>query len=146
MLTLTRHDSWDAIDQVHRQLNRLFDGNAATASRAAAADWIPPVDVAEYTDRFDLKFDVPGVNLEAIEITLDQGVLTIAGTREQATKQAGAERGRTERPTGRFQRSFTLPDTVDSGNVAATARNGVLEVTIPKQPKAQPRRIEVAAA
>ena len=93
-----------------------------------------------------LKFDVPGVNVSAIDITLEQGVLTISGEREKDSADGDVERRRVERPHGRFHRRFTLPDTVDTANVRATGRNGILEVTIPKQPKAQPRRIEVAAA
>lgn len=148
-MALVRYEPWDALNQLHRQINRIFDSqvaaNADTGS-SATADWIPPADIAEYGDRFVLKFDVPGVNVSAIEITLDQGVLTISGEREADTAGNDAERSRRERPHGRFHRRFTLPDTVDAAGVRATGRNGILEVTIPKQAKAQPRRIEVAAA
>ena len=73
-------------------------------------------------------------------------MLTISGEREKDAAGKDVERARVERPHGRFHRRFTLPDTVDAANVHATGRNGIVEVTIPKQPKAQPRRIEVAAA
>ncbi|MET0497896.1 MAG: Hsp20/alpha crystallin family protein [Steroidobacteraceae bacterium] len=148
-MSLARYETWDAFNQLHRQLNRVFDSQAAAngvGDSSATADWIPPADVAEYKDRFVLKFDVPGVDVSAIDITLDQGVLTISGQREQEAAEAGAERTRVERPQGRFHRRFTLPDTVDAAAVRATGRNGILEVIIPKQPKAQPRRIEVAIA
>ena len=148
-MSLARYETWDAFNQLHRQINRVFDSQSAAngvGDSSATADWIPPADVAEYKDRFVLKFDVPGVDVSAIDITLDQGVLTISGQREQEATEAGAERTRVERPQGRFHRRFTLPDTVDAAAVRATGRNGILEVTIPKQPKAQPRRIEVAVA
>ena len=153
-MSLARYETWDALNQLHRQINRVFDSQAAAngvgyggaGDSSATADWVPPADVAEYKDRFVLKFDVPGVNVSAIDITLDQGVLTISGQREQEAADAGAERTRVERPQGRFHRRFTLPDTVDAAAVRASGRNGILEVTIPKQPKAQPRRIEVAVS
>ena len=148
-MSLVRYEPWDVLNQLHRQINRVFDTQTAAngaADSSATADWIPPADIAEYKDRWVLKFDVPGVNTSAIEITLEQGVLTISGEREKDSVESDAERRRVERPHGRFHRRFTLPDTVDAANVRATGRNGILEVTIPKQPKAQPRRIEVAAA
>ena len=137
------------IHQLNDRINRLFDVQAASANgdtSAATADWVPPADIAELKDRFVLRFDVPGVNTDAIEITLEHGVLTVSGVREAAAQSEEIERGRIERPSGRFHRRFTLPDTVDTSNVQATGRNGVLEVVIPKQAKAQPRRINVAAA
>ena len=147
-MSLVRYEPWDVLGQLHREINRVFDSQSAAnaTDSSATADWIPPADIAEYKDRWVLKFDVPGVNISAIDITLEQGVLTISGEREKDSANAEVERRRVERPHGRFHRRFTLPDTVDAANVRATGRNGILEVTIPKQPKAQPRRIEVAAA
>ncbi len=147
-MSLVRYEPWDVLNQLHREINRVFDTQTSAngADSSATADWIPPADIAEYKDRWVLKFDVPGVNSSAIDITLEQGVLTISGEREKDSVESDAERRRVERPHGRFHRRFTLPDTVDAANVRATGRNGILEVTIPKQPKAQPRRIEVAAA
>jgi HSP20 family protein len=148
-MSVVRYEPWDVLNQLHRQINRVFDTQTAAngaADSSATADWIPAADIAEYKDRWVLKFDVPGVNTSAIDITLEQGVLTITGEREKDNGETDVERRRVERPHGRFHRRFTLPDTVDAANVRATGRNGILEVTIPKQPKAQPRRIEVAAA
>jgi HSP20 family protein len=147
-MSLVRYEPWDVLNQLHREINRVFDSQSAAngVGSSATADWIPPADIAEYKDRWVLKFDVPGVNTSAIDITLEQGVLTLSGEREKDSADNEAERRRVERPHGRFHRRFTLPDTVDTANVRATGRNGVLEVTIPKQAKAQPRRIEVAAA
>ena len=73
-------------------------------------------------------------------------MLTISGERQKEAAQADVKRTRVERPFGRFHRRFTLPETVDAATVRATSSNGVLDVTIPKQSHAQPRRIEVAAA
>jgi HSP20 family protein len=146
-MAVLRYEPWSVLNQLHNQLNRAFDReyDEASASSAATADWIPPADVEEYKDRFVLKLDVPGVDVRAVDITLDQGVLSLSGERSRDAQAKDVERSRTERPYGRFHRRFTLPDTVDTAAVHATGREGVIEVTIPKQPKAQPRRIQVAA-
>ncbi|HEY5806658.1 MAG TPA: Hsp20/alpha crystallin family protein [Povalibacter sp.] len=145
-MALARYESWDVLNQLHRQINRVFDSQAAAngADSSATADWIPTADILEYADRFVLKLDVPGVNASAIDITLDHGVLAIGGERPAETTASDVERSRRERVHGRFHRRFTLPDTVDATAVRATGRDGILEVTIPKQARAQPRRIEVA--
>jgi HSP20 family protein len=147
-----RYEPWNVFSQLHQlndRVNRMFDAHVNgdnAESSAATADWVPPADIAEYKDRFVLRFDVPGVNTDTIDITLEQGVLSVSGQRERDKQNGEVERVRIERPNGRFHRRFTLPDTVDTNNVQATGRNGVLEVVIPKQAKAQPRRITVAAA
>ena len=82
-----------------------------------------------------------------VEITLEAGVLTISGERYAQAAKEGQQviRRRSERGSGRFYRQFILPDTVDADKVKAKDRHGVLEISIPKQAKAQPRRIEIAA-
>ena len=147
-MAVTRYEPWDVLNQLQGQISRIFENQVdnRSATSAATADWIPPADVEEFTDRFVLKLDLPGVPLNAVEITLDQGVLSITGQREQEDVSREVERRRIERVHGRFHRRFTLADTVDGTGVRALGNNGVLEVVIPKQPKAQPRRIEVNAA
>ena len=145
-MLLARYEPWTAVNQLHRQINRIFDDRAGASAEATVADWMPAADVLEYADKFVLKLDVPGVNASSIDITLDQGVLTVSGERPAEVTAKEVERSRRERVSGRFHRRFTLPDTVDAAAVHATGRDGVLEVTIPKQAKAKPRRIEVASA
>ena len=147
-MAVLRYEPWSVLSQLNSQLNRVFDRefDETSASSAATADWIPSADVEEYKDRFVLKLDVPGVDIAAVDITLDQGVLSVSGERVRDAIAKEVEHSRSERPHGRFHRRFTLPDTVDAAAVHATGRNGIVEVTIPKQPKAQPRRIQVAAS
>jgi HSP20 family protein len=145
-MTLVRYEPWTVLNQLHGQINRILDRDydGATSS-AATADWVPPADIEEYADRFVLKLDVPGVDTSKIDVTLDHGVLSVSGERARDVGSKDLERSRTERPHGRFHRRFTLPDTVDAAGVSASGRHGIVEVTIPKQPKAQPRRIQIAA-
>jgi HSP20 family protein len=131
------------------EINRLFGNVDHHDSSSATASWVPAVDIAEYGDRFVLNVDVPGVDPSAVELTLEGGVLTLSGQRvSERSAQKGAEEPqyqRFERGVGPFYRRFVLPDTVDGERVNATGKNGVLAVTIPKQAKAQPRRIQIAA-
>jgi HSP20 family protein len=147
MNTLVRQDPWSLVPRLQDEINRLFGNVNQNDSSSATATWVPAVDIHEYADRFELYVDVPGVDPNKVELTLDGGVLTLSGQRtEQGTNDRGEEPQfeRTERGIGRFYRRFVLPDTVDSEKVNATGKNGVLTVTIPKQAKAMPRRIQIA--
>ena len=137
------------IGQLQSEINRLFRSFGDWDSSGATAGWVPPVDIYEHGDRFQLYMDLPGVDPSSVEITLEGGVLTVSGERVRLSGQRDThdegELMRNERGHGRFYRRFVLPDTVDSDRVKATNRHGVLELTIPKQAKALPRRIKVAA-
>ncbi len=146
-MALVNYDPFFSVRQLQDDINRAFRGWSSDDSSGVTADWIPPVDINEFDDKFQLFIDVPGVDPKDVEITLESGVLTIAGNRYlQAEKSdENVVRRRTERGTGRFYRRFILPETVDADKVKAMDRHGVLEISIPKQAKAQPRRIKVAA-
>lgn len=135
------------MNQLQNEINRIFSNWGDTESTGATAGWVPTADIHEYDDRFQLYIDLPGVDPSAVDITLERGVLTISGERTPPASEEGEQmvQRRIERGHGRFHRRFILPDSVDAEKVKATDRNGVLEITIPKQQKAQPRRIRVAA-
>src|SRR6185437_12067394 len=146
-MAVLRYEPWNVVSQLQQDINRVFGNLNEADGSSATSEWTPAVDVREYTDRFQLLLDVPGVEPKDVEITLDGGVLTVAGNRaeEKTVGPTGAEQPqhqRIERRLGRFHRRFILPDTADAENVNASGRNGVLEVVIAKQPKAQPRRIQ----
>jgi HSP20 family protein len=136
------------IGRLQRDLDRLFGSSAALAddSSAATSEWLPPVDIKEEASGFVIHADVPGVDPKAIEVTLEQGVLTIRGERKTETREQNDGLRRVERVSGQFFRRFSLPDAAAQDGVEAKYANGVLEVRIPKQPQVQPRRIEVATA
>jgi HSP20 family protein len=90
--------------------------------------------------------DLPGVDPKAVEITSDQGVLTIRGQREDSRKESREGFRRVERISGAFQRRFSLPETADAQNIKAKVAHGVLEVSIPKLAQVQPLKIQVEAA
>ena len=147
-MATARYEPWGVVSQLQNEINRVFGNLNEGESSSATAEWIPAVDIREFTDRFQLLIDLPGVDPKQVEITLDNGVLSVSGDRRdeqevQANGQGEPQQQRTERRLGRFYRRFILPDTVDADNVNAVGRNGVLEIVIPKHAKAQPRRISV---
>ncbi|MGO9992986.1 MAG: Hsp20/alpha crystallin family protein [Steroidobacteraceae bacterium] len=147
MNNVTRQDYWSAMPRLQDEINRLFGNVRENDSSSATATWIPPVDIHEYTDRFELYVDLPGVDPSKVELTLDGGILTLSGDRIEQLSKPGEDpqARRIERGVGSFHRRFVLPDTVDGEKVNATGKNGVLTVTIPKQAKAMPRRIQIGA-
>ncbi|HMA00008.1 MAG TPA: Hsp20/alpha crystallin family protein [Steroidobacteraceae bacterium] len=148
MSTVMRQDYWNVVPKLQDEINRLFGTVRENDSSSATATWVPQVDIHEYTDRFELYVDLPGVDPAKVDLTLDGGILTLAG---QRTDQSNGKPGedalarRIERGLGSFHRRFVLPDTVDDEKVNASGKNGVLTVTIPKQAKAMPRRIQIGA-
>src|SRR5690606_2090878 len=113
--------------QLHNEINRLFDslGGGYDEEGTAATDWMPAVDVTEEADRYVLHADVPGVDPKDIDITLENGVLTIRGRREDSRNGSHDGYRRIERMYGSFFRRFTLPDTADAEKISAQSRNGV---------------------
>jgi len=143
-LHVTRYQPWALHREVLNEFSRLFDRTGSNdESTSAVAEWAPSVDIEEHADKYVLHADVPGVDPNAIEITLEGGVLTLSGSREQAVEQNGVESRRVERISGRFLRRFTLPESVDAENVKASGKHGVLEIVIPKREAAKPRKITV---
>jgi len=144
-MALVRHEPWSLMARLHDDINRTFNDWTGDESSAATADWIPAADIEEYDDRFELFVDLPGVPANEVEITLEAGVLTLAGERGSFRSGESVLHARRERGIGRFYRRFILPDTVDAERVKARERDGVLEISIPKHAKALPRKIKVAA-
>jgi HSP20 family protein len=146
-MTLARFEPWSVIDLLHRDLNRLTRNRAGfTDGDDSVADWVPAVDIIEEPTRFLLRADLPGVTPENIEISMEKGVLTVSGQRDAVDSDDDAAFQRLERINGRFLRRFSLPDSANAEGVAARSNNGILEVTIPKQPEIKARRITVEAA
>ena len=144
----TRYEPWAVVSQLQNEINRVFGNLNDPESSSATAEWTPAVDVVEYQNRFELLVDLPGVDSRSVEITLDNGVLTLSGERREenpvtSSSEATPQRQRRERRLGRFHRRFILPDTADTESVNAKGSNGVLAISIAKHAKAQPRRIEI---
>jgi HSP20 family protein len=143
-MTVIRYEPWGLVNRLQKDIDRLFGAPLSTATDSGA--WLPPVDIHEDAQQFLLHVDVPGVDPKAVEISTEQGVLTIRGQRGESTQQEGTGYRRVERIKGEFLRRFSLPETADTQNIRAKAANGVLEVAIPKLAQLQPQRVTVEAA
>lgn len=142
-----RFEPWSFNDLLQRELDRRgIRRDPGNQEYNSITDWTPAIDVVEEKTRYVLRADVPGVDPDAIDIAMDNGILSIAGERLPVAPTEDSGIQRIERPTGRFARRFTLPDSVDADNITAKCSNGILEVIVPKAPEVQPRRITIEAA
>src|ERR1051326_745205 len=113
---------------------------------SVGASWVPPVDIFEEADAIRIMAEIPGVKPEDVKITHEGNVLTIHGQKQQSAEERTERVHRYERTYGVFERTFSLPATVDANNIKASYDQGVLTVTIPKTAEARPRQIQVDVA
>jgi HSP20 family protein len=136
-------NAWDPVRLLDRMVDDVMHGSFGTATNAR--NYAPDVDVRSSEDRVLFYFDVPGVKKEDIEITLENGVLTVKGSRKFDPGTA-KEQLLLGRSYGTFTRSFSLPENMDDEKLTANLTDGVLAVEIPKLQKAKPRRIQIGGA
>jgi len=137
---------FDELDRIQREMDRSFSERGLPSSiRAAAGRGFPPLNVGATPEAMEVFVFVPGVDSSGLEITLDKGVLTIAGTRDDGIPEGGERLDvyKRERFHGTFKRVISLSEDVDPAQVKADYRDGVLRITAPRREKAQPQRIEV---
>ena len=147
-MNVSRLEPYGLFDLLNRNLDPAWVRRRRTAGGNSdrATDWIPAVDVIEEKERFVLQADLPGMTPDQIDIRMDKGVLSLSGERARDNDSENVGLQRLERMAGKFERRFTLPETADAENISARSRNGTLEITIPKLPEIQQRRITVDAA
>ena len=136
--------------EMKQMFDRLFEGSlfdqaGSDESSVVTSQWVPRVDVKEEGHRFVLYADLPGIDPNDIEVSMDKGLLTIRGERHGETSEQTDRFSRIERRYGSFHRRFALPDSADPEGIQARGRHGVLEITIPKRPESAPRRIRVGS-
>lgn len=145
-MTIVRYDPFNVLNQLQREVNRLFDTSRFSDEEAtglSASDWVPAVDIKEEENRFVIHADLPGVDPKDIEITMENGLLTLKGQRIVESKEEAQKYKRIERVRGTFLRRFSLPDSVDSDQIVAKSKDGVLEVIVPKGELPERRKIEI---
>jgi len=129
----------------HR-LNRTANDPSSPRTEDSLGRWTPLVEIFEKQDHLVIRAEVAGVQREDMDVRIEKGVLTLHGERKQDTEFKEAKAHRMERVYGAFTRSFSLPTTVNVAKVAATYKDGVLEVTVPKTETPRPESIEIKAA
>jgi HSP20 family protein len=114
-------------------------GNARTTTTA----WAPAVDISERKDAYLVTVELPGLKPEDLDITMEDGLLTIQGERQFTSESSEQQFHRVERRYGAFRRSITLPAQVQAEQIEASFDDGVLQIVVPKMEEATPKRIQV---
>jgi HSP20 family protein len=129
------------------RMNRLFEDATQRRTQASTgssdefehADWTPASDIYETDSGYLIAMDLPGIDREALEIDVDENRLVVKGTREVAESR----QHRTERPRGRFLRTFSVPASVDQAKIGAEYKDGVLQIHLPKRTEQKPKKIDI---
>ena len=151
-MAIVRWDPFRELEEMSDRLNRMITRPGAAQAGAqgkevmTVADWSPTVDISETEAEYAIKAELPEVKKENVKVTVEDGVLTLQGERQQEKEEKGKKYHRIERSYGRFVRSFTLPDSVDESKVKAEYTDGVLHLHLPKSEKAKPKQIDVKIA
>ena len=138
---------WEPLREIEDFFDRYSRGLAFPSARSADlianGGWAPRVDVSENDVAFVIKAEIPGINKDDVKVSLDNGVLTIEGERQQEREHKGWRFHRMERSYGHFIRSFSLPGNIDESHLKASFHDGLLEVDIPKQEQARTHAVQV---
>ena len=129
------------------RMNRLFEDatqrrnqpDAGAGDEFERADWTPASDIYETDSGYVIAMDLPGIDREALEIDIDDNRLVVKGTRVVAESRAS----RTERPKGKFLRTYSVPASVEQGKIAAEYRDGVLQISLPKRNEQKPKKSDI---
>ena len=146
-MAVSRWDPFRDLMSIQNELNRLFGRTWSSGEETESAGaWVPALDVYETGDRYVVSVELPGIDPDAVEVSVEDSTLTIKGERQFTYKDVNDDQfRRIERRYGAFSRSLTLPQTADSENVSASFDRGVLMIEVPKREEAKPRKIVVKA-
>lgn len=146
-MAIVRWDPFRDLISIQERMNRLFDQTLgrtrAEEEGIAASAWAPSVDIYETPDRVVMKAELPGLTREDVEINVRDNTLSLRGERKFEKDVREENYLRIERAYGSFQRSFTLPATIQQDKIKAVFKDGVLEVTLPKAEEARPKQIKI---
>ena len=143
--TLSRWDPFRDFVTIQGRVNHLFGDSLASSPDADGfTGWAPPVDIVEEGERLVLRAEIPGVQGNDIDINVESGTITLRGEKKQEKGIEAKNAFRAERFYGTFFRSFVLPKTINPEAIAASYKDGVLEVVLPKAKEARARRIEIS--
>jgi HSP20 family protein len=144
-MALVRFEPFRELTALQNEMGRwmnVLSGGTTTPGNGSST-WLPAVDVWEKDNELVLSFDLPGIPEDKITVELDDNVLTVSGERERTQEHSSDRFYRFERRYGTFSRSVTLPAGVTENDIAASCKDGVLEVRVPKPEEQKPKRIQV---
>lgn len=142
-LTQRPVDAFQNLRRLNSFLDEAISGLPFGENGTLTAAWTPAVDVYEDKDAVKIVAELPGVKPEDVRISLENQTLTVRGEKRQVAEEKTERVHRYERSYGAFERSFSLPGTVDADRIEASFDGGLLTVTLPKVERARPRQIEV---
>ncbi len=148
-MSIIRYDPFRDLRSLQDEVNRLFSTSFSRSfgdEGIARGAWSPSVDIYENKDQIVLEAELPGMNREDFELTVENNVLTLRGERRFEKRDETDNYHRVERSYGTFTRSFTLPQTVTADGATADYESGVLRVTLSKRAEVKSRRIEINGA
>jgi HSP20 family protein len=146
---LVRWDPFRDLVSIQDELSRLFGrtfGGSEALRHSAGANWTPSMDVYETEDKIVATLELPGIEPDNVDVSVEDSTLTISGRREFSNEVKEDGYHRVERRHGSFTRAITLPQTADTEKVNATFDNGVLTIEVSKAEKAKPKKIQVKAS
>lgn len=148
MNALTTWDPFKELNELEHRLATIFGRapvrkNGGKEEAMTVAEWAPLVDITEDEKEYLIKAELPEVKKDDVKVSVQDGILTIAGERKSEKEEKNKKFHRVEWAYGSFSRSFTLPEDADADKVAGDFKDGVLKVHVPKSEKAKPKKIEV---
>jgi len=145
-MAITRLDPFREVVALQNRVNSLFRDLNEGDDPLATASFVPAVDIYEDPQKVMLKLEVPGIDQKDLDVRIEDHTLTVKGERKFESEEKEQNFHRIERRYGSFYRAFTLPNTVDTENVAASYNAGVLKLELKKKPEAQPKQIQIKVA
>lgn len=142
-MNLVYYRPWPLVDHWAREVEQTLSGDFSASAAIDRTALTPAVDIQEENGRFVVRADMPGVAAKNIEVSAEDGMLTIRGTRSTQDRVSNEGFEYVERLTGTYLRRFTLPEAAQPETIRARYTDGVLEIAIPKQPRVEPKRITV---
>ena len=149
MVMLTRWNPTTDAAKLSRRMERLFDemlGNGiwrTSEEHSLRGSWVPAINILEKDNEIIITADLPGLKAEDVEVTIEEGTLSIRGERKLEEASEGETYHRVERLYGSFERSFTLPNSIDVDAIAAHFSNGEMVLTLPKREESKPRSVKI---
>ena len=149
MVTLTRWNPATDSANLAQRMERMFDemmGRGlwrSSEERPLRGSWVPAINILEREDAMVITADLPGLKAEDVEVTVEEGILSIRGERKLEETSEGETYHRVERMYGVFERTFTLPNSVDVDKIDARFSNGEMVLTLPKREESKPRSVKI---
>lgn len=146
-MAIVKWDPFRDIMTLRERMDNLFEDSISrmrgTGENMSYSTWSPAVDIYETSDNLVIKAEIPGADKDDISVEIKDSALYLKGERKLEKDVKEENYHRMERSYGSFHRTFSLPTTVDQDKIKANFKNGVLEITIPKEEKAKPKPITV---